>query len=201
MNWYTKIFLIAAVAGAVCAVLLWYVRGHQNNLINAPLTSLPNTAATSSEVTSAGDQSVATSTPVTQVVDSTTRLYKNTQYHFSLTYPNNLAATEYAEANGALTATFNDDSSGQSFEIYVTPFTGKQITADRFKLDEPSGVYAQPTDVVIGGTRATMFFGQNTVMGDTREVWFIRGGYLYEVTTYKDLDAWLGHILQGWVFI
>jgi hypothetical protein len=32
---------------------------------------------------------------------------------------------------------------------------------------------------------------QNSVMGDTREIWFIHGGFLYEVTTYKQLDSWL----------
>jgi hypothetical protein len=37
-------------------------------------------------------------------------------------------------------------------------------------------------------------------MGDTREVWFIKGGFLYEVTTYKQLDTWLAQILQTWQF-
>jgi hypothetical protein len=34
-----------------------------------------------------------------------------------------------------------------------------------------------------------MFFGSNSAMGDTREIWFIHGGFLYEVTTYKELDT------------
>ena len=37
--------------------------------------------------------------------------------------------------------------------------------------------------------------------GDTREVWFIHGGYLYEVTTYKELDIWLAGIMRTWKFI
>jgi hypothetical protein len=32
---------------------------------------------------------------------------------------------------------------------------------------------------------------------DTREVWFIYNAFLYEVTTYNELDAWLQAILQS----
>jgi hypothetical protein len=31
--------------------------------------------------------------------------------------------------------------------------------------------------------------------------WFIKGGFLYEVTTYNELDSWLQPILQSWHFI
>ena len=58
-----------------------------------------------------------------------------------------------------------------------------------------------PTDIIVDGTRATMFFGNNSIMGDTREVWFIHGGFLYEVTTYKEFDTWLAGIMQTWKFI
>jgi hypothetical protein len=62
-------------------------------------------------------------------------------------------------------------------------------------------VYLQPTDVIIDGTQGTMFFGNNSVMGDTREVWFIRGGFLYEVTTNKELDTWLAGVMRTWKLI
>ena len=45
-----------------------------------------------------------------------------------------------------------------------------------------------------------MIYGSNSVMGDTREIWFIHAGLLYEVTTYKQLDSWLVPILQTWQF-
>jgi hypothetical protein len=57
-----------------------------------------------------------------------------------------------------------------------------------------------PTPVTIDGVPATMFFGSNSIMGDTREIWFIHGGFLYEVTTYKQLDSWLTPIMQTWQF-
>ncbi len=77
----------------------------------------------------------------------------------------------------------------------------RQVSAERFRLDESSGVIKQPTDIIIDQVRATMFFGSNSAMGDTREVWFVHNGYLFEVTTYKDLDAWLSQIMATWQFL
>jgi hypothetical protein len=85
--------------------------------------------------------------------------------------------------------------------VYVTPYAKAQIDDARFKLDQPSGRFLDPQDVVVDGARATLFTGYNTIMGDTREVWFIKDGFLYEVMTYKPLDAWLGQMMQGWKFI
>ena len=44
-------------------------------------------------------------------------------------------------------------------------------------------------------------FGKKTSAGDWREVWFIRRGFLYEVTTYKELNSWLANIMRTWKFI
>jgi hypothetical protein len=38
-------------------------------------------------------------------------------------------------------------------------------------------------------------------MGAAHEVWFMHGGFLYEVVTYKPLAPWLMQILQTWRFI
>jgi hypothetical protein len=144
---------------------------------------------------------LAKSTPITQEVGAGQRVYKNTAFHFSLQYPDTLQATEYKENGGAVTATFANADNSQSFEVYVTPYSGTQITDSRFKTDEPSGTFVQPTNVLIAGTQATMFYGNNPIMSDTREVWFIKNGFLYEVATYKELDTWLGQIMQTWQFI
>jgi hypothetical protein len=124
--------------------------------------------------------------------------FKSQQYGFTLYYPPTLQVKEYAEAGGAHTASFEEPGGAKGFQIFVTPYSGDQITQERFHGDVPSGVMKEPTDIYIDGARATMFFSTNALMGDTREVWFIRNGYLYEVTTYKELDSWLAEILKTW---
>ncbi|HET8581130.1 MAG TPA: hypothetical protein VFL98_01525 [Candidatus Paceibacterota bacterium] len=129
------------------------------------------------------------------------REYHNAVYHFSLLYPDTLTGAEYDEAGGGHTITFEDADDTHAFQVYIVSYASSTISDARFLLDEPSGVRTQPTSVVIDGVTGTMFFGNNPVMGDTREVWFIHGGFLYEVTTYKDDDAWLAGIMQTWQFI
>jgi hypothetical protein len=76
-----------------------------------------------------------------------------------------------------------------------------KVTDAQFHADEPSGVTQQQRDVMVDGVRGTMFFGSNDIVGDTREIWFIHNGLIYEVTAYKDLDSWLGDVMQSWTFM
>ncbi|TSC69412.1 MAG: hypothetical protein G01um101456_191 [Parcubacteria group bacterium Gr01-1014_56] len=124
--------------------------------------------------------------------------FQNEKYGFSLFYPPTLEVTEYDEEGGAHTVSFEDKSGEKGFQIFITPYTEDQITQDRFRMDVPSGVMKEPTDIVIDGIRATMFFSENALMGETREVWFIHDGYLHEVTTYKELNLWLAEIMRTW---
>jgi hypothetical protein len=126
--------------------------------------------------------------------------YSNREYHFSVYYPPNLQVHTYNESGNAFTVAPQDPTTNVGFEVYVTPYSGTQITEQEFKLDEPSGVENQPSHVSIDGVAATAFYGNNSIMGDTREIWFIHGGFLYEVTTYKQLDSWLAPIMQTWQF-
>jgi hypothetical protein len=149
----------------------------------------------------ADEDGVLYSVPQTQVIAEGLRSYENAQFRFNLLFPQELQLRQYEEKGGAVSVTFDDPNTGHGFQIFVTPYAGTQITEDRFKLDQPSGIMDQPTDVMIDGVRATMFFSKNPIMGDVREVWFIKNGFLYEVVTYKELDEWLGNIMQSWKFI
>jgi hypothetical protein len=141
-------------------------------------------AAAAAVLANDGSQTVATHTP-----PSTYLPYANKQFHFSVEYPSDLPLRTYDEVGGGFTAAFQDPSTHVGFEVYVTPYSGTQITDAQFQLDEPSGVIQDRTDTTVDGVQATTFFGHNDAIGDTREVWFIHGGFLYEVTTYKELDA------------
>jgi hypothetical protein len=181
--------LVAGVAISLLSVRATFLSGKAHDeasYISVP-PSVPGTAATP--------------TAVPQQAQRRGQSYRNTSYRFELTYPLGLTAREYNEARGALTIAFEDPEGTKGFEVYVVPYTEPTISAAQFRMDEPSGVIQQRTDVVIDGVRATMFFGNNGIMGDTREVWFINEGFLYEVTTYKALDAWLSEIMTTWKFL
>jgi hypothetical protein len=134
--------------------------------------------------------------------------YRHVNYHFSLLYQDNLQVVAYDEDGGALTVTFQNVKTVEGFQIFVTPYDGTQISEERFKQDEPSGVRRGAQNVTIDGAQAVSFYSTNPTLGDTAEIWFIypesgRGvpTHLYEVTTLKSLAPWLSGIMQTWQFI
>lgn len=129
------------------------------------------------------------------------REYQNTTYHFSLFYPQELIVSEHSEGGNATTITFQNIERGEGFQIFVVPYTESQISDARFKKDVPSGVRTNLTNATIDGVTAALFYSTNIALGETREIWFIHGGYLFEVTTLKSLDSWLDEIIQTWKFI
>ena len=127
--------------------------------------------------------------------------YKNEKYHFSLIIPENLTVKEYDEGAGAATITFQDIKNAQGFQIFVVPYADTQITEEQFKKDEPSGVRRDSQDITIDTASAVSFYSKNPLLGDTAEIWFIHGGYLYETTSLKPLASWLSDIMLTWTFV
>ena len=127
--------------------------------------------------------------------------YLSTDYKFSVFYPHDLMFDQRDEGKGAKSIVFKDAEGTKGFQIFIVPYSDTTITTERFNLDEPSGVLEEPQNTTVDGVKATAFYGQNPEMGDTREVWFIRDGFLYEVATYKSLETWLPEIMSTWKFL
>lgn len=128
------------------------------------------------------------------------RKYQNLLFRFTLQIPEKLTLREYSEGN-TTTLVFEDKDSGLGFQIFVVPHEGIEVGDERFKMDIPSGVVEGPTDIMIDSVRGTIFFSKNTLLGETREVWFINDGFLFEVTARRELDLWLSEIMRTWKFL
>ena len=196
-----KILLICIVFVCAAGAVFWFILVRAKSSPLQGISPTAQSAASSLSAASPDAAPLATSSPPTEQVSADTRRYQNTQFHFSLIYPSELQVEEDKEQGGALTVTFQNADMSDGFEVYITPYAQSQVTQARFQADEPSGVMTDPTAIVVAGTPATMFFGNNTLMGDTREVWFIHNGFLYEVATYKNLDSWLSNIMSTWKFL
>ncbi len=77
--------------------------------------------------------------------------------------------------------------------------TLSQGTSQMLK-DIPSGQFTEPVEIIISGDIHALAFFSTGTFGEMREIWFLRNGYLYEVTTYASLDGWLAEILATWNF-
>ena len=127
--------------------------------------------------------------------------YYSARYRFSLFYPEKLEVKEYDEGGGASTITFQNVAAAQGFQIFVVPYREPQVTEERFHTDVPSGVRKSVQNITIDGAAGASFYSTNLALGDTAEMWFIHGGYLFEVTTPKPLAGGLADIMQTWEFI
>jgi len=148
-------------------------------------------------------QTASSTANFSQVTEASTDLntYRNSRYHFKLNFPSALKHREYDEGNGAMTIIFEDPANNYGFQIFIVPYDLNYVSADRIKLDLPSGVVKDQFEVMIDDAEGAIFTSQNPVMGETREVWFIKDGYLYEVTTYLELDPWLSQIMATWQWL
>jgi len=147
---------------------------------------------------------VATTAPETvqtHVIPDGWREYRNSTYRFSLLHPQALEVKEYPEEGNAMTITFQDIKKKEGFQLFIVPYQEPQVSEERFKKDIPSGVRIDLTNITVDSATGAAFYSSNVALGETREVWFIHGGYLYEVTTLKLLDAWMDEIIQTWKFL
>lgn len=183
-----KIALIALVPIFLVIGGAWYFFGMRSD---APAEKVP-------EVIGIPQETVAESAPN---VPEGWRKYANTQYGFALFVPPELSVVAFNEGEGAHTLTFESSDGRSGFQIFVVPYSESTITEERFRQDAPSGVMKERMDVVIDGITAAAFFSEHSLMGETREVWFLHDGYLFEVTTYKELDTWLAEIMRTWRFV
>ncbi len=125
--------------------------------------------------------------------------YKSLIFSFSIMIPSSMKVYEYDDGTSATTITF-EETEGRKFQIFVVPYAEEYVTEEQFKKDLPSGTMREPIDIIIDGTPAKMFF--STIEGvEMREVWFIRNGFLYEITTQRENDEWLSGVMKEWKFI
>ena len=153
----------------------------------------------------------ASSTPGTELAVSTIQTrdtpagqkeYANTANGFSLFYPTELAIREYSEAAAGHTISFESENGSKAFQIYIAPYTDSQITLARIKADTRNTASGDPQEIVLqNGTHALIFWSYGGPLGTMRELWFMHGGNLYEVTTYQELDTWLADIMRSWTFL
>jgi hypothetical protein len=117
-------------------------------------------------------------------------------------YPDDMAVKLIKEkTSGTATITFQNAEYTEALQIFIMPYGDPTISDDHFKRDLTSSVIIDKTTITVDGAEATAFYSKDKSLGDTREVWFVGRGFLYEVTTYKELADWLKPLMESWQFI
>lgn len=134
-------------------------------------------------------------------------VYTDSQYKFSFEYPKDFTVTKFQEGEygNTILVSRKDPSTGsgqESFQIFIAPFDEPgPLTKERVLIDLPDLVINNPENRILkNGAVALIFFSEESSIGKTREVWFINGGYLYQISTYKELDGLVAAIISTWRF-
>lgn len=144
--------------------------------------------------------------PDIKKVNESYNTYFHKKYNFSFDYPSKFKTSNFIEGDGEQIQFQSDNSDW--FQVYITPWDeGNIITPERIRKDLPSIVIKEPQQVILGpkqkegvGLKALIFFSKENSIGDTREIWFVENGYLFQITTYKRLDSVVGGVLATLIF-
>ena len=128
------------------------------------------------------------------------KAYMSPILRFMVAYPESFVFREYNSGSASIIA-FEDANESRGFQIYVIPYKEEKISKEQFLKDIPTGVMNNPVNIEIDGIPATAFYSTDGVLGETYEIWFINNGFLYEINTYKDQDAWLNGLMEKWKFL
>jgi len=132
-------------------------------------------------------------------------IYTNSTYGFSLKLPEGMQASSFAEGEGEIVLITNDKllmtNGGQDFQmqIYVSPFDEDIVlTAERIKNDLPEMKMESIGEAKVGEIQAVSFVSTNEIGQKTSEIWFVKGGNLYQASTLEANSQNMAQIIDSW---
>lgn len=198
---FSLIIVVILVAGAV---LLWN-RTHLGGRAGEGFSISPfkwfNSVAPSSA--GGGGEKVVEPKPADENVGSR---YTNTKYNFSFIPPVGFQVSAFPEGDSGDTVLLQSADGKSGFQIFISPFDEEgPITAERIKKDIPDMVIQNPKQVAFpqsaptaGQVQALAFLSRGSGLGDTKELWFVYTGNLYQIEAVASFD--LGSALETWRF-
>lgn len=198
-----KIISIVLIFGVIGGIIFFGIKYYKKNSGGLNVIGLPTYSSGDKEHLEKEESVI----PVeVKKIDESNNTFVHKGYGFTLNFPSNMTASNFREGGGEQVQ-FQGDK-GEWFQIYVTSWDEEgNITAERIKKDIPDIVILNPQNVILGpkqkegiGPHALIFFSKDSGLGETREVWFVHGGHLFQVTSKKIFDLKLGQILSTLVF-
>ena len=161
----------------------------ETNMSNAASVSLASPVVSSAEETA--------------LSSSDLELFVHPSLPFSFSYPAQFTINSFTEENGAEVVIAERSGKNGVFQIYIAPFDEEgALTKERISRDVSDMAIDDPQTALIGSekTPALLFWGNDSTIGKTREVWFAREGYLYQVSAAAALDNVLTQVMATWRF-
>lgn len=138
-----------------------------------------------------GTETKAQATPQNkQPAEELSKTYADPKGRFTFRYPESFTVGMFGEGEEGDVVLAQDAEKKRGLQIYVLLFDEPgPITPKRIKRDLPDLAIEQPQNVVLkNGTSALAFLSMDSAFGRSQEVWFIFGGYLYQLSAPAPLS-------------
>lgn len=131
-------------------------------------------------------------------------VYRNTELGFSLEMPQGFRSQELpVDDDGGRTILLQNDV-GEGIQIYAVPYSEDvtSLSAEDIRAALPDLRVTEEQRVEIGENNSGVAFKSDNeaFSGDSREVWFVFRGTLYQISTYARLDGLLQAMFATWKF-
>jgi len=129
-----------------------------------------------------------------------TKSYSNENYKFSLLYPDGLIPS-YIETEEGEIVIFTGTEKNYGFQIVISYFdeSADVLTAERIKKDT-SITTIDPQEVLLGENGRGIAFLDSEGDSSYRQIWFVIGGNMYQITAHISFDAVLKKVMNTWEF-
>lgn len=124
-------------------------------------------------------------------------LYQSPLGDFNFILPYSFTISRIEDAEGE-TLLFRGEDEKRSFQIYKIPFDDNTpLTPEKIRADLPSMDFRDPQVIAVDGVQAVVFLSTEGSL-ETREIWMVRNGKLYQISTYVEFDDDMADILSNW---
>ena len=134
-----------------------------------------------------------------------TKTFTNPTYHYAFKYPEGFSVNSNPADEGEVTLVMNPKTN-VGVQILVTQYDGSETVLTEGMIHEsiPDMAIREPQELLLGGGKTgkgLAFVSDNEAFGgESREVWFIYKGNLYQISTYRNLDEFLKGLFATWQF-
>lgn len=209
MKQKSKIFYIILVFALILGGVYWLIskninkyRPHSEQVSQSEAADLYEYQEISSAEGGQASTDIAGDSPQVSTDINEYQTYTNSTYNFSFKYPEGFTVANFQEGEYGETILVRKKEGKESLQIFISPFDEPSpLTKERILEDLPDMLVENAQQRLLkNGAVGLIFFSQESSLGRTREVWFVHNGYLYQVSTYAELDSWLAGILATWRF-
>lgn len=198
-----KKFLILIIIGAACVGGYFLYKGWSESG-NQPTS----TTASSSPSSSQDNESIkndASPEAIAGISGYTyTEPYASGTYGFTFKYPKSFEINEFSGDNNAYIILVQNLEQKVGLQVVITPIADSGIPADLTPDNMKTLTDMSMNDartVEADGHTGVSFEGNNpSFEGDSREIWFVHGKNLYQISTYEKFAAFAGNLFATWKF-